>query len=249
MKRVSFLCVLLLAAALPAAAAGTKSTAAVSWSMNASVMDACSCPVFCQCFFTTSPAGHESHSMAGMGHEGHTEHYCRFNNAYRVNKGAYGATKLDGAKFWLYGDLGSDFSKGEMDWAVVTYDGATTKEQREALGEIIAHLFPVKWKSLTTAEGDIEFNLGKDGASAKLDGGKTAEVQLKRFEGMNKAPVIIRNLPYFGAASNDGFIVMPNVVEALHTGDRAFEFHGTNGFVTTINIESKTGAAAAPAGY
>jgi len=247
MKRVSFLCVLLLGAALPAAAAGTKSTAA-EWSMNASVMDACSCPVFCQCFFTTSPAGHESHGMAGMGHEGHTEHYCRFNNAYRVNHGSYGTTKLDGAKFWLYGDLGSDFSQGEMDWAVVTFDRATTKEQREALGEIVAHLFPVKWKSLTTAEGDIEFNVEKDGAWAKLNGGKTAEVQLKRFEGMNKAPVIIRNLTYFGAASNDGFIVMPNVVEALRAGDKAFEFHGTNGFVTTVSIESKN-TAAAPTGY
>jgi hypothetical protein len=133
-------------------------------------------------------------------------------------------------------------------WAVVTFDRATTKEQREALGEIVAHLFPVKWKSLTTAEGNIEFNVGKDGASARLDGGKTAEVQLKRFEGMNKGPVVIRNLPYFGADSNDGFIVMPNVVEALRAGDKAFEFRGTNGFVTTVSIESKS-TAAAPAGY
>jgi hypothetical protein len=249
MKSVLLLCALLLCA-VPALAGDAKSAPA-TWNMNASVIEACSCPVFCQCFFNTSPAGHdmaamggEGHDMAMAGHEGHAEHYCRFNNAYKVNKGSYGATRLDGAKFWIYGDLGSDFSQGSTDWAVVTFDRATSKEQREAIGQILGHLYPVKWKSLTTAEGDIEWTPGKDEAQATLDGGKTAEVHLKRFAGMKGEPVVIRNLPYFGATSNDGFIVMPNVVEALHTGDKPFEFHGTNGFMITLDINSKTPAGA-----
>ena len=63
---------------------------------------------------TPKPAGPR------RGHEGHggAEHFCRFNNAFQVNKGNYGPTKLDGAKFWVAGDLGDDFSNGEMDWAV-----------------------------------------------------------------------------------------------------------------------------------
>ena len=253
MKPALFLCALLLLA--HPAAAGDAKSGAPAWSMNASIIAACSCPVFCQCYFNTSPAGHEmamggeggtmamnagDHDMAMSGHSGHAEHYCRFNNAYKVNKGSYGPTKLDGAKFWIYGDLGSDFSKGETDWAVLTFDRATTPAQREALGAILAHLYPVKWKSFNTAEGDIEWTPGKDEASATLDGGKTAEVHLKRFPGMKGEPVVIRNLPYFGASSNDGFIIMPNVVEALHAGDKAFEFHGTNGFMITLNIDSKT---------
>jgi hypothetical protein len=254
MKPALFLCAMLFLGTVPASAGDAKS-AATNWSMNATAIEACSCPVFCQCFFNTSPAGHEmakmggegdgmamgsgDHQMAMAGHEGHAEHYCRFNNAYRVNKGSYGATKLDGAKFWVYGDLGSDFSKGETDGAVVTFDRATTQEQREGIGAILAHLYPVKWKSLTTAEGDIAWTPGTNEASATLDGGKTAEVHLKRFPGMKGEPVVIRNLTYFGAQSNDGFIVMPNVVEALHTGDKPFEFHGTNGFMITLNIDSK----------
>ena len=51
-------------------------------------------------------------------------HFCRFNNAYKINKGNHGATRLDGAKFWISGDLGGDFSHGQMDWAVVTFDKA-----------------------------------------------------------------------------------------------------------------------------
>jgi hypothetical protein len=186
-----------------------------------------------------SHAGHD-HSAAGASHGdgGDTEHFCRFNNAYKVNKGQYKSVKLDGAKFWMYGDLGGDFSKGQMDWVVVTFDKATTAEQREAIGKIAAHLFPVKWNSLTTAEGDITWVAGKDAATAMIDGGKVAEVRLKRFQGMTDEPVVIKNLKYWGAAKNDGFILMPNEIEAVRAGDKQYEFKGTNGFMITVDINA-----------
>ena len=93
--------------------------------MNATIIEACSCPMFCQCYFNTEPAGH--------GHEGHGEHFCRFNNAFKVNHGRFGSVTLDGAKFWVAGDLGAEFSDGQMDWAVLTFDPSVTKEQREAI--------------------------------------------------------------------------------------------------------------------
>ena len=62
--------------ASPAAA-----SADTDWSLNATIIEACSCPMFCQCYFATKPAGHS-------GHEGHAEeHFCRANNAFRVNTG------------------------------------------------------------------------------------------------------------------------------------------------------------------
>jgi hypothetical protein len=170
------------------------------------------------------------------------DHFCKFNNAYMVNKGKYGSTKLDGAKFWIYGDLGGDFSKGEMNWAVVTFDKATTKEQREGSARSRAKLFPVKWKSLTTAEGDIEWKASKTEAHALLDGGKTAEVQLGTSTlnpNVKTEPIVIQNLKYWGAPRNDGFIMMPNIVEALRVGDRAYEFKGSNGFMLTLDMSSK----------
>jgi hypothetical protein len=36
--------------------------------------------------------------------------------------------------------------------------------------------------------------------------------------------------------------MMPNDVEAYRTGDKAFEFKGTNGFMITIDINSTDGA-------
>ena len=52
-------------------------------------------------------------------------------------------------------------------------------------------------------------------------------------------PVVIKNLRYFGAPRNDAFILMPNTVEAYRLGDKAFEYKGTNGFMITIDINSK----------
>ena len=65
------------------------------WAMNATIIEACSCPMFCQCYFDTKPAAHSA-----PGHEGHGgSHFCKFNNAFKINTGNYGDTKLDGCKF------------------------------------------------------------------------------------------------------------------------------------------------------
>jgi hypothetical protein len=75
---------------------------APDWSLNATIIEACSCPMFCQCYFNEQPAAHSAH--AGHTHGEGGEHFCKFNNAFKVNHGSYGSTKLDGAKFWVAGD-------------------------------------------------------------------------------------------------------------------------------------------------
>jgi hypothetical protein len=251
MKSLLILGVLAVLIPVTATGAPKKSAAAAPWSMNATAIEACSCPMFCQCYFKTKPAAHAEHAANAdhaehAEHAGHGagEHFCRFNNAYKVNHGHYGATKLDGAKFWMYGDLGDDFSQGQMDWAVVTFDKSTTPEQRKAIGEIAGKLFPVKWNSLTTAVGDIEWTASGDKAHATLDGGKTAEVQLDAsvLNRDDKAkPMVMKNLKYWGANRNDGFVMMPNTVQSLRTGDKPYEFKGTNGFMITFDVAPAPG--------
>jgi hypothetical protein len=206
------------------------------WAANLTAIEACSCPMFCQCYFNSQPAAHGDHHAHADG----AKHFCRANLAYHVNKGHHGGTSLDGAKFWVVTDLGDDFSKGEMEWAVLYFDKTLTPAQREAIGVVAGHLFPVKWKSFQTAEGTIdEWKFDRDGAHALLDGGKTAEVRLHRFAGMTSDPVVIRNLKYWAAPRNDGFVLMPNDVEAYRSGPNAFEFKGTNGFMITLDLNSK----------
>lgn len=215
------------------------SDAAKDWSMKATIIEACSCPMFCQCYFNPEPAaaaGHEGHAGHGGG-----EHFCKFNNAFRVEKGSVGNVKLDGALFWVAGDLGAEFSDGEMDWAVLTFDPSVTKEQREGIQTVLASVYPVKWKSFTIApDAKMEWKYNKDRAEARLDGGKVAEVVLNRGAYGNTAePVVIHNLKYWGVPRNDGFVLMTNEVEAYRAGDKAFEFKGTNGFMITFDMSSK----------
>ena len=232
---LSCLALVLAVPSSPVKAAG----AATEWSVNATAIEACSCPMFCQCYFNTMPAGHHEHG-------GEATHFCRANLAYKINRGNYGGVKLDGAKFWVANDLGGDFSQGKMDWLVVTFDKSLTPEQRAGITEIANQLFPVKWNTVTTAEADIDtWEYNKDTAHATMDGGKTAEVRLKRFPGMTDEPIVIKNLRYWGAPRNDGFVLMPNEVEAYRVGPKAFEYKGTNGFLITIDMTSKDVAAAA----
>jgi hypothetical protein len=46
-------------------------------------------------------------------------------------------------------------------------------------------------------------------------------------------------LRHDGATHNDGFVLTPNKVEAYRTGDKPFEYSGTNGFMITLDIASK----------
>jgi hypothetical protein len=209
---------------------------ATEWAVNATAIEACSCPMFCQCYFNSKPAAHGAHGEHG--HHG-SQHFCRANLAYRINKGHFGRTRLDGAKFWVATDLGGDFSKGEMDWGVLYFDKSLSQAQRDAIATVAGRIFPVKWRSFATAEAAIDtWEITPTGAVALMDGGKTAEVRLKKFQGMSDEPVVIRNLKYWGAPRNEGFVLMPNEVEAYRVGPKAFEFKGTNGFLITIDLTS-----------
>lgn len=213
-----------------------QTAATPDWDFNATYIEACSCPMFCQCYFNTKPAGH--HGAKGE------EHFCRFNMGVRVNRGRYGQTNLTGAKFWLAGDLGGDFSKGQMGWLMVSFDPATSKVQRDGIAAILNVIYPVKWSSVETDVAEVSFQPGKDQAVAKLAGGKKGEVVLARAQGMTNEPVVIRNLKYWGAPRNDGFVLMPNQIEAYRGAKRSFEFRNSNGFMITIDANSKDFAKA-----
>lgn len=226
-------------------APGAAKPTTPAWSMNATIIEACSCPMFCQCYFSPKPA---AHAVMGAGeHAMSSEHYCRANNVFKVNKGSYGTTKLDGAKFWAAMDLGDDFSDGTMKWAVITFDPSVTKDQREGITQIVGALYPVKWETPIQIAEDlpIEWSASGDRAVAKLDGGKAGEVVLNGAA-VNRdkaAPVVITNLKYWGAPRHTGFVLMPNEVEAYRLGPNAFEFKGTNGFMITFDINSKDASA------
>src|SRR5262245_43918584 len=82
-----------------------------SWAIRAEYIEACSCNLFCMCYFQTHPDG---------------DRCCEFNMAVKILSGHVGDTKVDGEYYWLSGDLGGDFTKG-LKGVVITFDTRTPK--------------------------------------------------------------------------------------------------------------------------
>lgn len=223
---VMMACAILLALSPSSFATGEK-----DWHFNGTVIEACSCPMFCPCYFNTEPAlNHTDHGA---------EHFCRFNMAYRINKGHHGDTDLAGVKFWVAGDLGESWKDGQTEWAVVTFQTGTTDAQKAGVAAALSHIFPVKWKSFAIAEdADIDWNATEERAEAKLARGDNAHIVLKKWQGLGGETAKLHNIAYFGAPRNSGFKMMPNEIETWKVGDQAFEYKGTTGFMITVDMKS-----------
>lgn len=177
------------------------------------------------------------------------DHACLFNQAYRVVKGHYHDMVLDGAQCWYTGDAGPDLHQAKWPWAVMTFDSALAQDKRDALWTMLQKLRfyrAERWMEQSlAAAAPITWALTDDGAKATLDAGRGAELSLKRLKGQHPGAVVMQNLSYFGFPRNNGFTLMPSVVQAYRSGRRPFEFGGTNGFVTTVQMNSEDFAAPA----
>jgi hypothetical protein len=210
------------------------------WHFNGTVIEACSCPMFCPCYFNTEPAAHGAHA------HGEGEHFCKFNMAYKINDGHHGDTDLSGVKFWVAGDLGATWEDGTTEWAIVTFPPGTTDAQKQGVATALGHIFPVSWGSLEIADdAEIEWEATDDRAEAKLAGGDNAHIVLNAHHGTEGETGLLTNVNYFAAPRNTGFKMMPNEIETWKVGDRAFEYKGTTGFMITIDMSSDDVAAPA----
>lgn len=210
------------------------------WAISVDVLESCSCPPFCQCFFTSKPPA--SMEM-GAGHEMGSKHVCRFIQAYHVNRGHSGDVVLDGVRFWFAGDAGDDFDKPKLDWAVFTFDSSMSQQQKDALMSVLRHLRwyrPERWNSYAVGPSEsIQWSADEKGAHATL--GTQSEVKLTTATGLQDKPVIMMNMDYFGYPRNNGFTLMPSDILTYRQGPHPFEYiaKGTNGLHTTLEMNAK----------
>jgi hypothetical protein len=188
--------VLAVAIAILAAAPADKSK---TFSVTADTIEACSCPLFCTCYFGPSA----------------DEHMCQANNVYKFRPGSYyGNVDLSNQVFWIALDLGGEWHHHPgpgmaTEWAVVTFDKKTTKEQRDAILKVANTVFPVKWKHFSTREDSIEWNNDPMKPHAKMASG-LAEISIDKTATLRpdkNTPVAIKNLQYWFSNSNDGFVL------------------------------------------
>ena len=182
-----------------------------TWGIKADYIEACSCAMFCQCYFNTEPDG-------GM--------KCEFNNAVRIAQAHVGDVKLDGKKFWISGDLGGDFSKGTMKSAVITFDTGTNKAEKDAIVFLIGKIYPVTWKEVNMDEAPITWEKNGMNGHAKL--GDKGEVTLEGIAGADGKQAKMDHVKYWGAQKNTGFFL-------------AYGTHHYKGFGHDYSIEKMNG--------
>jgi len=219
----------------PAQEKPAPAAAKPDFEITASYIEACSCDMFCPCYFNDRSTVHGS------------EHFCRANLVLKVDKGHYKDTKLDGAKVWVATDLGSDWSTGKNSWLVLNYDPSVTPTQKAALNDILGQLYPFKWGKVDVDTVAFTWNVDtKTGvAHAKMNNGK-GEVILERVKGDNAGrEVVIHNLKYWMAQSNNGFRMWKSKHEAFDGQGHKFSYDGTNGFLITINFSGQAKPASA----
>jgi hypothetical protein len=217
------------------AASQDKPAAKPDFELTASYIEACSCDMFCPCYFNTRSTHH------------HNGEYCRANLVLRADKGYYKDTKLDGAKVWMATDLGSDWSTGKDSWQVIHYDPSVTPEQKAAFNDIIGQLYPFKWEhaDVDTQAFSWKVDTKTGEAHARMNNGK-GEVILERVKGDDPGhEVVVHNLKYWLAQSNDGFRMWKSKHEAFEGHGHNFSYDGTNGFLITIHFSGQAKTAAA----
>src|ERR1700726_5043493 len=154
MRKIFLLIILACAFASLASAQYSMSTPANNapsdkpdFSITASYIEACSCDMFCPCYFNSHSTMHGDMQ------------FCRANLVLKVDTGYYRSTKLDGAKVWVSTDLGSNWSTGKDSWVVMTFDPRDTAEQKAALGDILGQLYPMKWEKVGTDTEGLTGNM------------------------------------------------------------------------------------------
>ena len=214
-KQISLLtfCLLVLMATTPAKPA---------WQMKADYVEACSCHLFCPCYFN---------KHAEMPH-------CEFNMAVKVREGHSGDTSLAGAKYWLTGDLGDEWGTNKKGaWVAVSFDPSTSKQQRDSLAPMILKTYGLEWGELKVQEAPIEISQSGDIVEAKLGGGQMAHMKLQRERGADGKGVVLKNVKYFGAQDNTGFDLYRSLDHSANVQGHDFSYSDRNAFLISIDRE------------
>lgn len=189
-----------------------------NWNIDAKIIEACSCPLFCSSFFNGSP----------------TKHFCRFNDAVKVLSGQYAGIDLTGVKFWISGDLGDSIGQGSGVWAALTFDPSAKKEQVEAVCAIFPHIYPFKFEQTFVDKKPISWEMEGDQATAKIGDGTDGMIELTAFKDKSTGKTaVVKNLNYFGALQNRGFELYKSKHHYKGNGHE-YAFEDASGFVIQI---------------
>jgi hypothetical protein len=191
------------------------------WYLKAHIDEACSCKLFCPCYFNPSPDGDR----------------CNFNNVFSVERGNYGDVKLDGMKVWLSGNLNGQLAKG-FDGVVLAFEPSATKQQVDGFAAVITKMYGLPIAKVDMSDRTsitVTHEPGKHVATRGDDKGHLVLMLPGPSTMDKKTPPVIRNLQYFGANRNSGFVLYKGTHRFKGQG-YDYSYKDRNGF--TIDVEA-----------
>lgn len=182
-------------------------SAAESWALRADVAESCSCDPACPCMFG-SPMTNET---------------CEGSRLYEIAKGHLGDVRLDGLKVIVAFRVGK--------WARYYVSEGATDEQLEAVAPLISRASPVF---------DVDV-LGVERAPIRVErteervvfSGPASSVEIERMKGLHGRPIKMQDLPYPDLAD---YVQYESVENRYDAGGVSFEYSGTNGFTSVVDV-------------
>lgn len=202
---------------------------ATKWNFEAEYIQSCNCEYGCPCNFNGYPD------------KGHCEAFV----GYRIRKGNFGTTKLDGAKFALAYWWPKAIHEGGGT-ARLYVDPSATDAQLRALEEIASgkhgggvwEIFPKTLaKTLPTKRSKIDWKYGEYVASFKVDG--VGEVQSDYIENPVTGEKFVGEIVLPKGINWRRSVVSRIKKLALHDADFQFDHRNTAGFTTIIKFTEK----------
>jgi len=176
----------------PVAAAGARETAEQPWEIAGTLTEACTCSVPCTCNFGQGPSPH---------------HYCHTVFSLQIERGHFGAVKLDGLHF--------AFAHAQKDW-VGYIDDRASHEQADALKAVGAHILASFGAKADFETARITQEAGD--RSARVQIGERGGFETDYIMGMDKkTPVVVEN--------NTSL----NIPRSTKTKTKVFRYQDTHG--------------------
>lgn len=195
-------------AVLVAATAASSAAPAEDWHVTADVAESCSCDVACPCNFGSPP----------------THDHCHGNRLYQVTDGHYGDVDLSGL------ELVVTFSMNE--WAKLYVSDRASDAQVDALEALTPEILGgfQRWGIRSTERVPLTVERSEKKVTFRVP---DSEVEMDVMTGYDGKPVRIENLP---SATFQHYTQHRSVVTQHEGGDDAFEYSGTTGFTSKLDV-------------
>jgi Protein of unknown function (DUF1326) len=202
------------AALLCLLAATTASSVAPpeDWHVTADVAESCSCAIACPCNFGSAP----------------THDYCYGNRLYQITKGHYRETDVSGLDFIV------TFSMAK--WAKLYVSDKASEAQMAALEKLVPLFLGGFERAGILSTQRVPLSVERSEGKVKFSVPESA-VDMDVMTGYDGKPVQVENLP---SPTYQHYTQYRSVVTRHRGGDKEFEYSGTTGFTSKLDVGGKT---------